>query len=73
MNELIFSALGKIGFIIGLVIVISFLLSFPVYLLWNGCLVGAFAGVHEVTWMQAWGIMVLAALLIKNVEVKSKG
>ena len=73
MNELVFSALGKIGFIIGLVIVISFLLSFPVYLLWNGCLVGAIDGVREVSWVQAWGIMILAALLIKNVEVKSKG
>ena len=73
MNELIFSALGKIGFIIGIIIGLSFLLSFPVYLLWNGCLVGAIDGVREVSWVQAWGIMILAALLIKNVEVKSKG
>mgnify|MGYP003330929449 CR=1 FL=1 len=73
MNQLVFATLGKIGFIIGLVIVISFLLSFPVYLLWNGCLVSAIDGVREVSWIQAWGIMILAALLIKNVEVKSKG
>lgn len=42
-----------------LVVVISFALSFPVYLLWNNCLVGAVSGVQTVTWLQSWGIAVL--------------
>jgi len=49
---------GLVG-IVGL----SFLLSWPVYMLWNGCLVDAIAGVKQVTWLQAWGITVLCSLL----------
>lgn len=45
---------------------LSFLLSWPVYMLWNGCLVGAIIGVQEVTWLQAWGLSVLFGLLFKN-------
>ena len=45
---------------------LSFLLSWPVYMLWNGCLVGAIIGVKEITWMQAWGLSVLFGLLFKN-------
>ena len=50
-----------VGAIVILVFV-SFLLSYPVFLLWNGCLVGAVA---EVTWLQAWGLTVLCAFLFK--------
>ena len=56
--------------LLGLVI-LSFLLSWPVYMLWNGCLVGAVAGVSEVTWLQAWGISILCGLLFKT-TVNSK-
>ena len=50
---------------------LSFLLSWPVYMLWNGCLVGAIAGVSEVTWLQAWGLTVLCGFLFKsNVSTK---
>lgn len=49
----------------------SFLLSWPVYMLWNGCLVGAVTGVNEVTWLQAWGLNLLAGLMFKtNIETK---
>jgi hypothetical protein len=48
-----------------LILLISFLLSWPIYMLWNGCLVGAVDGVHELTWLQAWGISVLFGLLFK--------
>ena len=44
----------------------SFLLSWPVMALWNGCLVGAVAGVSEITWLQAWGIKFLFGLLFKT-------
>lgn len=42
---------------------LSFLLSWPVYMLWNGCLVDAVEGVKQVTWLQAWGLNVLAGFL----------
>jgi hypothetical protein len=48
------------------VLLLSFLLSWPVYMLWNGCLVSAVAGVSEVTWLQAWGITVLCGFLFKT-------
>jgi hypothetical protein len=65
-------ALGTI--VLGLValLFISFLLSWPVYMLWNGCLVGAVAGVAEVTWLQAWGLSILCALLFKPTTVSTK-
>lgn len=47
-------------------VVISFLLSWPLYMLWNGCLVGAIRGVNEVTWLQAWGLNVLFGLMFKT-------
>jgi len=51
---------------------LSFLLSWPVYMLWNGCLVGAVTGVNEVTWLQAWGINFLCGILFKT-TVNTKG
>lgn len=49
----------------------SFIMSYPVYLLWNGCLVGAVAGVSEVTWLQAWGLAILSGLLFKTTSSSS--
>ena len=48
------------------ILLLSFLLSWPVYMLWNGCLVSAVAGVSEVTWLQAWGITILCGFLFKT-------
>ena len=45
---------------------ISFILSWLVYMLWNGCLVGAIRGVNEVTWLQAWGLGILFGLMFKT-------
>ena len=52
----------------GLVIVLflSFVMSWPVMALWNGCLVDAVQGVKEITWLQAWGLTVLFSLLFKT-------
>jgi hypothetical protein len=44
---------------------ISFLLSWPVFMLWNGCLVDAVTGVKEVTWLQAWGLNILFGVMFK--------
>lgn len=45
---------------------LSFLLSWPVYALWNGCLVDAVEGVKQVSWLQAWGLNILAGFLFKS-------
>ena len=52
---------------------LSFVLSWPVMMLWNGCFVGAIDGVREVTWLQAWGLQFLFNLLFKaSITTKSK-
>jgi hypothetical protein len=62
---------GTVVLAIAGVLLLSFLLSWPVYMLWNGCLVSAVAGVSEVTWLQAWGITILFSFLFKT-SVNSK-
>ena len=65
MMKLVAVFLGAIG-LLGAMVFLSFLLSVPVLLLWNGCLVGAVSGVHEITWLQAWGISLLCGMLFKT-------
>ena len=60
---------GSIAVILGL----SFLLAWPVMLLWNGCLVDAVTVVKPIGWLQAWGIAILTGFLFKtSVTTKSK-
>ena len=63
-------ALTAMVFSIATLLFLSFVLSWPVMMLWNGCLVGAVAFVQEVTWLQAWGIQFLFALLFKSTSTK---
>ena len=65
---LILSAI--VGFVVGFV-VLSFLFSWPVMALWNGCLVGAIDGVHQITWLQAWGLSILCSFLFKSTNFTS--
>ena len=58
--------IGVIVVAVVIIIAVGLLFSLPVMLLWNGCLVGAVAGVNEITWLQAWGILVLCGLLFKT-------
>lgn len=51
--------------------VLGGLLAFPVMWLWNGCLVPAVTTVKEIGWLQAWGLIVLFAILFKT-SVSSK-
>ena len=57
---------------LALLVFVSFLLSWPVMMLWNGCLVGAVAGVSEIGWLQAWGISLLCGFLFKSSTGSSK-
>ena len=56
--------------IVGIVVVLGLLFSYPVMLLWNGCLVPAVDGVKEIGWLQAWGIMILTGILFKTSVTK---
>ena len=69
--EKLFVVVGAV--IVGLagLLLFSFLLSWPVYMLWNGCLVDAITGVKEVTWMQAWGLNILTGIMFKSTVSKS--
>ena len=63
------------GIIVGVLAVsllVSLLLSYPLMLLWNGCLVPALPGIAEVSWLQMWGIAILIKLLFQSgVEAKA--
>jgi hypothetical protein len=66
----LFTAIGALVLFALLVIAGGLLFSLPVWLLWNYCLVGAVAGVAQITWLQAWGIVVLCAFLFKSSSSK---
>jgi hypothetical protein len=59
-------ALGTFIGIVAAILVVSFLLSWPVMMLWNGCLVGAVEGVKEIGWFQAWGLQFMLNLMFKT-------
>jgi len=64
MKELIVSFTAVIAGIITLLF-ISFVLSWPVMILWNECLMPAVEGIKEIGWIQAWGISALCGVLFK--------
>lgn len=66
--ELLITVIGGLAFLLFL----SFLLSWPVYMLWNGCFVGAVNGVNEVTWLQAWGLNVLFGIMFNSGASRKK-
>ncbi len=70
--EKVIAVIGTIVLGLAALLFISFLLSWPVYMLWNGCLVGAVAGVAEVTWLQSWGLSILCGFLFKPNSVTLK-
>jgi hypothetical protein len=65
MNKLM-EVIGSLVLIAATVIFFGLLFSLPVMLLWNGCLVGAVAGISQIGWAQAWGIMILCGFLFKS-------
>lgn len=65
------SPLGVIAGVILFGAIVGAVFSFPVMLLWNGCLVPAVNGVNEIGWLQAWGLMILVNIFFK-LSVSSK-
>ena len=60
--EIIFKIIG----LIAMVVLLGLVMSYPIMLLWNYCLVPAIPSIHEIEWLQAWGIMFLCSLLFKS-------
>lgn len=71
---ILFTAIGAVGVVVVLAVVLGLLLAWPIMLLWNGCLVPAFAtgAVIEIGWLQAWGLNILSALLLRSSTSSSK-
>jgi hypothetical protein len=57
--EVVLAALGVLA-------VTAVVLAWPTQLLWNGCLVGAIDGVHEIGFWQALGLNFLFGILVKG-------
>lgn len=60
--DIVAKALGWIG----VAVIVSFLLSYPLMLLWNLCLVPAVPGINTVGWGQMWGISLLIGSMVKS-------
>ena len=57
--------IGTFVMIVAGALFVSFLLAWPVMMLWNGCLVPAVDGVKQIGWLQAWGLQFLINMLFK--------
>ena len=59
-------------FVLGLLAILglSFLLSFPVMLLWNFLMPKIF-GLITLTWFESWCLMILAGFLFKSSSVST--
>ncbi len=64
--------LGAFVILVAGALFVSFLLSWPVMMLWNGCLVPAVDGVKQIGWLQAWGLQFLINMLFKVSIVNKK-
>jgi hypothetical protein len=60
--EIIFKIVG----LIVMVVLLGLIMSYPIMLLWNYCLVPAIPSINQIEWFQAWGIMFLCSLLFKS-------
>jgi hypothetical protein len=58
--------ISTILFTMLVIVVIGLIVSWPLMMLWNYCLVGAIVGVNPIGWLQAWGILILSGLLFKT-------
>lgn len=65
------SAIAVIVVGLGAILFVTFLLAYPLMLLWNGCLVDAITIAKPVGWLQMWGIAFLFGCLFKT-SVTSK-
>lgn len=57
---------ATIGMALATVVIAAVVMAWPTQLLWNGCLVPAVDGTHEIGFWQALGINILFQLLFKS-------
>ena len=69
--EKFFAAVGIALAGLVIIVILGLLFSLPIMWLWNACLVPAVTGLHQVGWLQAWGIGILFSLLFKPTSVNS--
>jgi hypothetical protein len=55
-----------------LIVFAAVVLAWPVQLLWNGCLIPAVDGIHEIGFWQALGLNFLFSLLFKTTTSTKK-
>ena len=65
------SLLPKFTIMLVFGMILQLILAWPLMILWNDALVPAISGVHEIGWLQAWFLQVVAALLFRS-EIKFK-
>ena len=69
------SVIKSVGLMLGFIVtlcVVGLIISLPIMWLWNGCAVPAISGLHEIGWLQAWGLSILSAFLIKPAATKQQ-
>ena len=72
MLDKVITVAGATVVVLAIVVVLGLVLSFPLMLLWNGCVVSAINGVQEITWLQAWGILIVSNLLFKSTSYRKE-
>lgn len=69
MQRIISGVLAGLAILFGvvaLIVIIGLIIAYPMMLLWNGCLVPAVDGLHDVGWLQMWGIIILFGILFRS-------
>ena len=69
IGYIVVGLLGGITFF-AMAVVLSALMGIPTWLLWNSLMPELF-GLKTITWVQAWGLNVLCALLFKSSSTSS--
>lgn len=72
MLDKLIVGVGALVVVLAIVVIVGLLLSFPLMLLWNACLVPAVQGLSEIGWLQAWGIMIACSIMFKNTTTVKK-
>jgi tetrahydromethanopterin S-methyltransferase subunit D len=71
MNDKLKLALGAAVAALAGLLFLTFIFVFPVYWLWNHCLVGTVEGFHPLSsFWHAWGISILFSFLFKSTNSK---
>jgi hypothetical protein len=69
VTETVGMALVAAGCVMVTIIILGLLVSWPVMMLWNYCLVPAIPALMPVGWLQSWGILIICGALFKTSTV----